>query len=800
MRIFKYFLLAIFVVFSVSQLDAQSAKKLYKNGNKALKSNKPQEAVDWLTQSIAINPTYSDAYLQRAEAYLALGEMDLAILDLDEVNILDPKDESSWLKNGNLNYDKEDYRKATIKYASYLQDKEKDLDIYARQIECLIVIYDYESALVFAKQKLAVEENPETLFQIAEINYILKNYTEAESFYNKALSISPKNINYRNGLALTLYEQARYDGAIAECNRVLRQDKNNKTAYLTRAKSAHKKIEYANAINDMSKLIVLYPKDEKITEYLNYRGDLYLEYSQHMNAISDYSKAINKEPENTYSLFKRAQAYEEITRSDEAIRDLENVVAIGATGVIVSTSIMSNSKTKLYNLRRESNEPIIILTNENYIDQSLRVVFGQEEVNLNINIRDDNTIESVSLNGQMLHVDPNKGKVEITKAINLTGIEEIEIRAEDVYGNSGSTRIYVHRVENEAPLISFMLPYTNDNNEMVLDSDLSRVYFEGSISDASLIKSITIDGVSIPFNQEELNPIFAANLDLTNKTKLGVKIVDIYDNVLEEEYFLNREDALYAANSPMGKTWVVFIENSDYESFASLDGPIKDIRLMKTALADYEVHNIIHRKNLTKLQMERFFSIELRDMVKKNQVNSIIVWFAGHGKFQNETGYWIPVDAERSDEFSYFNINNLKASMQVYSGNITHTLVITDACESGPSFYQAMRDDIVVRSCSEEKAIKYKSSQVLSSAGYELASDNSQFTKTFANTLLNNTDYCIPIERVVLNVGEAVTKDNQQKPQFGKIAGLQDENGTFFFIKRAEPTITEPTTTETIEE
>ena len=110
--------------------------------------------------------------------------------------------------------------------------------------------------------------------------------------------------------------------------------------------------------------------------------------------------------------------------------------------------------------------------------------------------------------------------------------------------------------------------------------------------------------------------------------------------------------------------------------------------------------------------------------------------------------------------------------------------MITDACESGPSFYQAMRNDIVIRSCADEKAVKFKSSQVLSSAGYELAADNSQFTRTFANSLINNSHPCLPIESIVLNVGEAVTKDHQQKPQFGKIDGLEDENGTFFFIKR----------------
>ncbi len=161
-----------------------------------------------------------------------------------------------------------------------------------------------------------------------------------------------------------------------------------------------------------------------------------------------------------------------------------------------------------------------------------------------------------------------------------------------------------------------------------------------------------------------------------------------------------------------------------------------------------------------------------------------MVWYAGHGKFVNNTGYWVPVDAKRDDEYSYFNINTLKASMQSYPTTINHTLVITDACESGPSFYQAMRAELEERSCNDPSAVGLRSSQVFSSAGYELAVDNSQFTRTFANVLGNNEDACIPIESIVMRVTDAVVNNNQQKPQFGKIEGLQDENGTFFFMTK----------------
>jgi hypothetical protein len=234
----------------------------------------------------------------------------------------------------------------------------------------------------------------------------------------------------------------------------------------------------------------------------------------------------------------------------------------------------------------------------------------------------------------------------------------------------------------------------------------------------------------------------------------------------------------------MGKTWVVFIENSAYISFASLDGPVKDINLMDRAFGKYSIQNVIHKKDMTKEEMEKFFSIDLRDQLKANQVKSLLIWYAGHGKFINDVGYWIPVDAKRDDEFTYFNLNTLRAAMETYLNYLTHTLVVTDACESGPSFYQAMRSDLKKRSCDDWQATQFKSSQVFSSAGYELAVDDSQFTRTFATALSNNPNACMPIEEIVTKVSSAVGASNQQKPKFGKITGLKDEDGTFFFIAR----------------
>ena len=237
------------------------------------------------------------------------------------------------------------------------------------------------------------------------------------------------------------------------------------------------------------------------------------------------------------------------------------------------------------------------------------------------------------------------------------------------------------------------------------------------------------------------------------------------------------------ANSSMGKVCVVFIENSKYISFSSINGPEKDIALMKSALSSYKIDKIVHKKNMTKKQMQSFFTTELKQIVVTNKIESILIWYAGHGKYLNSHSYWIPVDAKRDVETSYYSTNSLKADLKAYSKNIKHTLMVTDACESGPSFYQSMRATSTIKDCNSNAA-ELKSSQVFSSSGYELAVENSEFTKTFANTLKNSSTVCIPIEKIVTEVTKNVVIKNKQRPKFGAIKDFNHQEGTFFFVKK----------------
>lgn len=777
-------LIFVALLLSSSIAFAQSPKKIFKAAQALQETGKFQDAIDSYTKAIELEPNYIDAYVARAQCYLGLSKAEEALIDYERAATFDPKNESHTKAASELAFELKQYERA-IKNANLALERDKKLlNLYHIKIRSLYNLNKIDEALETANKALEVKKNFLNYLDKAEILYAKNDYKNAQNNYQLAISEDANNILGYLGIANSYYYQDLYDQAISAANSALTIDQKSRDAYWIRAMAYHKKMDYMNSIADLSQIIVLHPDDANIKDVFLKRGEIYFDFKMHTNAINDFTSVIDIDKNFYPAYFKRAASYEEIHSFDKAIADYEKLDALNLTNPEALVMLEAAHK-RLFELKRETDKPILVINNPLVNEQGkIQIINGIESQTISGRVDDASPIKSFSINGNEVIFDSTSKKNEFSANVLVSDKNEIRFAIVDVYDNVLTKNYPVLITEIGKPEIFLVQPLASDDGQIYLESEGNTLYIEGSITDESKITSITIDSVNASYPPTALNPSFAATINIVNKKEITVEVVDVYGNKTTKQYILNREGTAIANDNPMGKTWVVFIENSKYKTFASLDGPTKDISMMKAALHKYNINNIIHKIDMTKSEMERFFSIELRDLVVKNHVNSIIVWYAGHGKFLNNNGYWVPIDGKTDDEFTYFNISSLKAAMQSYSSVITHTLVITDACESGPSFYQAMRSDITQRDCNDWKATKFKSSQVFSSAGYELASDNSQFTKTFANSLIHNPNSCIDIESIVLQVKKAVTKNKQQEPQFGKIDGMSDENGTFFFIRK----------------
>jgi len=761
-------------------LGAQNAKKFYKTGEDFIESENFEDAIDQFSKAVDLDPDFEDAYLERAKAHEKLGNLKAAAADYDRLTAIEPKEENYYFNLGRLYHIQEMYDESIPPLSMALEIDRKYHAAVQYRSKSYIKLDSFAMAIQDCNLAIDLEKKEAMNYFTRGVAYdSLNNYAKAELDFMSAIEYGMKGQEALVALAEVRIKQNKLDLAFQAVNKAIDQNAESTAAYFVRSKIHFLRKEFPKAVNDLSTLLALDPKNEAA---YNQRGMYYQKLTQQQNAINDFTQVILLNKDNYKAYYKRAKSYEAIADYKNAVKDYEALMRLSPYDE-TARKMMSEANTRLFELNREEDAPELTIVSPNADQQRIEVSQALDKFILEAQIKDASEIEFIKLNGNNVPYD----KMELNPSFSLelmADLDSVVFEAADVYQNKLRLTYTIKRTENEPPLISLVAPYSSDNGEVYLDSDDPKLYVEGKIKDKSLIKQIIIEGATASFIYEKTNPTFSATVDIANKDEITVTAEDIYGNKGERTFTLNREAARIAANNPMGKTWVVFIENSDYESFASLEGPKKDVSLMKGAFANYEIHNIIHKKNMNKRDLERFFSIELRDLIRSNRVNSVLVWYAGHGKFINESGYWIPVNAKRDDEFSYFNINSLKAYMLAYSKYVTHALVVTDACESGPSFYQAMRSTNEERRCDDWSATKFRSSQVFSSAGYELASDNSQFTKTFASSLNNNPDVCIPIDKVVSKVTQAVSENNNQKPKFGKIAGLEDENGTFFFIRK----------------
>jgi len=757
----------------------QNAKKYYKAGSEFVESLKYDDAIAQFTSAIGLEPSNPDYYYARGQAYEKLLKYTDAKTDYEKAIVFAPKNADLIISLGAVCNKIGNFEEALklLNRASGI-DK-RNAKVYPEKVITLIGLGEYGQALKVSDTVIIIKDTPMDYYYRGIIYIKLDNDILGKKELEKAISKDKKLAEPRLALAELLLSSNPME-AMNQCNEVLKNNDRNTDAYLMRSEIYKKNLDYPNAINDISKNILIDPTNPVF--YLA-RGKCYQEFNQHTNAINDFSKYISLKADDPDAYFARAKSYEEIMNYDKAMEDYNKITVLSEFDMR-ARKMLKDAQARLYELNRETVAPEITVVSPAPVKDTIEIRGDKPAILITGKIKDKSKIKTFLINNGPASFTEKNGEYEFFSNIDVTGINKITLIARDDYDNEKVLNYSLKSTEINPPQLSIIAPYTSEDGQVFLDSSTPYIAIQGKVTDQSQIRSITVGDVTASYNPKEMNPGFTANLDVSNLTKFTIVVEDVYGNRQQTEYKLNREGSEIAANNPMGRTWVLFIENSSYETFASLDGPIKDVSTIQRALANYQIHQIIHKKDMTKAEMEKYFNIELRDLVKKNQVKSLLVWYAGHGKFINDIGYWIPVDAKRDDEFTYFNINALKAGLQGYSDVVVHTLVVSDACESGPGFYTAMRSSNDAPTCDNTQVAGAKSAQVFSSAGYELAVDNSKFTATFANTLMNNKNACIPIETIVKSVTAAFATDSGQKPKFGKIQGLDDMNGTFFFIAK----------------
>ncbi|MFN4930233.1 MAG: tetratricopeptide repeat protein [Bacteroidota bacterium] len=793
-RAFKQLILVIVLCANASISFAQTLA-IGKAEARTLKDNqKYEEAHQAYTKIIETDPGDYESYIERAFCSEKMNRYEEAINDYRTALNLKPG-EIDLYRKALIDYLQiENYNQATEMFSTMVQIKNKTVAAYQKMALDKIKINDYDGAVKEINTALDYDNTNDyshyikgvAMDSIGNLQVAIQSYLKAIScmYVTKEYKEAKDKSGYKPyfiNLAVVQRRSGNYEESLKNLNTALSYDANDFQAYTQRAVTYAYKGDYLNAEVDFTKALQL--NDKNAQAYLE-RGIMNKKQDKYPDAIGDFTNAILFQEKNPAAYYQRALCYQALNKYEEAKKEFETAKSQGFNKKLIETAL-TVCKEKEYEFNKENNNPQIELANVSDKEGAklVRVPKNKTSGIIKGKIKDQSMIKAIVVDGVPASFTDNSNNPTFTATVPLENKEKVTVQVTDIYFNTTTETYDLVRIESVAPKIEMISPFITFDKEIIPENTgINNIYVEGKIDDESLISYVLVNGEKATFSAENTNPSFSLNTSIEGKDSLVIEAADIYENRKRVAYFINRTIANEEQNNPMGRTWVIFIENSNYQQLPSLEGTKTDVLTMRNALANYSISKVIHKSNMTKAQMDKFFSIELRDQINKGHVQSLLVWFAGHGRYINETGYWLPVDASKTDEYTYFPITSLKGYLSLYK--LRHTLVISDACETGPAFYLAMRGENKAVDCGNWESTKLKSAQVFTSSDREKSSDNSLFTKTFANILNNAPDKCIPIEKISDKVTKAVEQNQKQRPKFGNISGLEDQNGTFFFIKK----------------
>lgn len=783
----KSILLIWILLFGVNvQTFAQSAKKLHKEALGAFLRSEYNASLDLLNQAYALESENEDVLLLRGKTYIRLNKATEAINDLSKAATIAPKNTDIFENLAEAQTMNGDLGQAILALDNYLKIRPKQITIHRQKANLQILKKDFAEAVKTCNTAIAIEKEDDSLhFLLAVATDSLGNDLAAENYYKNAIDLALEDksrramtdlmSSYYAGIAGSQANLHKHDQAIKNYSEAIKFSQNNANLFLKRGLSFVAQTELQNGLQDFTQAIGL---DAKNFEAYYNRGLVNKKLGQFPAAISDFNQAIKIQPTNAASIFGRGNCYEANNSLNDAVRDYKKALELEPKNQEYSRQFVV-AREKLYEANKEEVAPTIKITSPQGITNEIIVKGDQSTLQIEGMVMDQSAIKSILIDGKPFEVKEEELNPTFSSSINLKGKNYIEIKAYDVYLNAGSLKINIIRNETNPPQVTITQPFETIDKTIYIDGKTS-IYLEGKISDESKIKSILINGMSATFLVDELNPKFQATISTEGITSLEIKATDVLGNENVLNYKLVNEDSL--GKSPMGKTWVVMIDNCNYSNFTKLPNENGDIENIKSAFEKYQVDHVIIKKDMNKQQLDKFFSIELRDLVQNNRVKSLLIWYSGQAQLINENGYWIPVDGIVGDEFSFYSVNSLRSSIEAYS-NLKHILVVSDAADSGPLFATANQEKSAV-SCEKLESIHMKSAQMLTVSNKEMLPENKLFSQSFSNILSNNTAPCISIESLSEKINTMLTQNKKGPAKFGRIKGITEEKGSFLFFKK----------------
>ncbi|MXV16918.1 tetratricopeptide repeat protein [Hufsiella ginkgonis] len=143
------------------------------------------------------------------------------------------------------------------------------------------------------------ENNYEVNIRLGWLNYLNKNYTASQNYYQRAVTLKPNSIEARFGYVKPLSLLTNWNNVLDQYNAILKIDPQNTQANYWAGVIYYNRKQYPNAIKLFSKVVALYPFDYDGNHMLGWAN---LMTGKKEEARALFEKALLINPGDTSSL------------------------------------------------------------------------------------------------------------------------------------------------------------------------------------------------------------------------------------------------------------------------------------------------------------------------------------------------------------------------------------------------------------------------------------------------------------------------------------------------------------------
>jgi len=283
-------------------------------------------ALQNFSRVIELNKNCTEAYFLRGFIYSGAGYYDEALADFSQVIELEPNSIRAYESRAYVYFAKKQYLAAIFDYRKLIDNYPNNLEALFYRGYSHLQLKEYQSALKDFSKIINLEPNHINARLNRCLIYLeLENYEKVLEDYEEAikLDISIEADVYEMKLD-ALVELKRYKEAIKFCNDLIENCNDfNLKLYTTRAFLRCEIKAYELAVDDYSKIIDKQPDD---LELYKTRANLRCKLKQYGLAIIDYSKIIDKQPDDLELYKTRANLRCKLKQYGLAIIDYSKII------------------------------------------------------------------------------------------------------------------------------------------------------------------------------------------------------------------------------------------------------------------------------------------------------------------------------------------------------------------------------------------------------------------------------------------------------------------------------------------